>query len=41
MECVEDLMEKVFEGVRKDYARKGEKKERFKPKFLNDEKSLV
>ncbi len=41
VESVEDLFEKIFEGIRKDCTRPNEKKQRYKPKFLNDSKTLV
>lgn len=41
VECVEDLFEKVFEAVRNEKFEKKEKKQRFKPKFLNDDKTEV
>lgn len=39
VECVEDLYEKVFEAIRKEKFEKTEKKESYKPKFLNADKS--
>lgn len=40
-ESVEDLMEKVFASVRKDFKGVEKRRERFRPKFLNDEKTSV
>lgn len=38
---VEDLMTKVFESVRKNPDKQTEKKERYKPEFLNEDHTLV
>jgi large subunit ribosomal protein L5e len=41
VECVEDLMEKVFDSVRKNFAKTGTKKAKFTPKFLDDRHTQV
>lgn len=41
VESVEDLMEKVFEAIRKETFAKSEKKASYKPKFLNQDKTEV
>lgn len=41
VESVEDLMEKVFEKIRKETFTKSDKKKSYKPKFLNNQKTEV
>lgn len=41
VESVEDLMEKVFEAIRKETFAKKDKKASYKPKFLNQDKTEV
>lgn len=41
VESVEDLMEKVFEGIKKDYVKQKSDTKKYKPQFANDAKTEV